>query len=84
MSNYDSRRRIKTTDTKITKLDTGMVHASRYLAQQLILHQKAKCQGHRVKKCKNSHDETAVRRRLAPLWRHTAGVSYALYRVLSI
>jgi len=58
----------------------------RYLAHQLIFGQKIKGQGHRVKSAK-SRDETAVRRRLAAMWRHstrrrrTAGVSYELHSV---
>ena len=48
---------------KIAILGTGIVHHDSSIAHQLILGQKVKGQGHMVKRC-NSHDDTAVRRRL--------------------
>jgi len=76
---YCPHDKIKTTETKISKLGTEIAH-------QLILGQKIKLKLTGSKSAK-SRDETAVRRRVAAMWRRstrrrrTAGVSYALYRL---
>jgi len=64
------RDRTKTAETTITKLATGIVHHESWLYTHLILGQKVKSQGQRVKSVKTFISGDRV-----------ASVSYALYRV---
>jgi len=73
------RDKTKTAETKIAKLGTEILH-----------HDISPIRSKGQRSGSKSHDETAVRRRVAQMWRRstrrrrTAGVSYAFYRVPSL